>query len=278
MHRILIGVAVAVVVLAVGAIVTVAWLRPSDTKTTQPVAVAPAETTEVETEPVRRTRPAARPAAAPAESDEEPPAIGDAPPPDDMNPAAAGGENMDEKIKAILDTLTEDEQRALMRAMAGRMMRDRMEQRRYDLPSDRRLRVLERGRNEAIRLSDVQRDQLNALKENLKPKIDAAMSDIWQKQEQLRQQGMQLMSEGKRDEARTLFEQMNELRQQGEQAMAPIDEEYKVALSGILTPEQQEAVNSAETSDDGGRRRDFGGPPGGNFGGRRGGNAAGGGG
>jgi Spy/CpxP family protein refolding chaperone len=254
MHRILIGAAVGVVVLAAGAVGVVVWHRanrpPAPQGEVSQAAVAPAETPEPEPAPVapRRRRPSPQPqetpkspAAVPVATDTEATTVA---------PVAetASNPSLDEKINGILNSLTREEQEALMRAISQRAMQERAEQRRYELPSDRRLRVLERNRNAALRLSDVQRQQIDALKESLKPKIDAATSQLRQQQETLREQVGQLMSSGDREAARALFEQMGDLRRQSEQATAPIDEEYKTALSGILTPEQQEAVTAAEAS------------------------------
>ncbi|HOI55774.1 MAG TPA: Spy/CpxP family protein refolding chaperone [Phycisphaerae bacterium] len=275
MYRILIVAAVGVVVLAVGAVGVVVWHRAN--RTPAPVVgvgggtvVAPVEAPEPEPAPVapRRRRPSPQPQETSAASAMDA-AVADADAAAAAVAEASADPSLDEKINGILNSLTREEQEALMRAIGQRAMQERAAQRRYELPSDRRLRVLERNRNTALRLNDVQRQQIEALKESLKPKIDAATSPLRQQQETLLAQARELMSSGDRDAGRALFEQMGDLRRQMEQATAPIDEEYKAALSGILAPEQQDAVTAAETSGTDGQRWGGGRPGGDRRGGGR---------
>ena len=268
MHRILVGVAVVAVVLAVGAVVLVALHSTEEPETTP----KPPETTEVaepgapivltETPARKARRVATKDEAKAGEKDKVAAAAGGA-------PEVAAGEGTDGKVNRILADLNNEEQQALMRAMGRRMGEQRREQQRYDLPSDRRLRRLERSRDETLRLSDAQREQIEAVRSVMKPKIEAAMQGIWAKQEELQGQVSQLREEGKRDEIRAVFEQYGPLREQANELQAPLDEEYKTSLSAILSPEQTQALEQqggGESRDRGGRRR--GGIGGGNPGAR----------
>lgn len=256
MHRILVGVAVVAVVLAVGAVVLVALhgtekpkATPTPSETTE---VAEAEASIVPTEtPVRKPKRVAP---------KDKPKVGEK---DEVAAAAeavaevVAGKSTDDKVNRILADLNDEERRALMRAMGRRMGEQRREQRRYDLPSDRRLRRLERTRDETLRLSDAQREQIEALKGVMKPKIEAAMQGIWAKQEELRERASQLMEEGKREEARAVWQEYGPLREQTNEVQAPLDEEYKTSLSAILSPEQTQALEqqSSEPRDRRGMRR-----------------------
>jgi len=273
MHRILVGVAVVAVVLAIGAVVLVA-LGYMDNKSAD--TPKPTETAEVSEEQAliiteesvaEAPGPVARPKAKPKPKPE-------APEKTDVAAAlatAAADESPQDKANRILANLNDDEQRALMRAMGRRRMEQRRDRRRYELPSDRRLRSLERTRDEALRLSDAQREQIEALKDVMKPQIEAAMQEIWAKQEELRERASQLMEEGKREEARAVWQEFGPLREQANEIQAPLDEQYKTSLAGILSPEQVEVLERAPEPSSGDRRgMRFGGQDGrGGGGGRR---------
>ncbi len=268
MHRILVGVAVVAVVLAVGTVVLVALYSTGRSEATptppETTEVAESEALIVPTEtPVRKPKRVAP---------KDKPKVGEK---DEVAAAAeavaevVAGESPDGKVNRILADLNDEERRALMRAMGRRMGERRREQRRYDLPSDRRLRRLGRSRDETLRLSDAKRAQIEDLKGVMKPKIEAVMQEIWAKLDELRERAIQLMAEGKRDEARAVWQEFGPLREQTNEVQAPLDEEYKTSLSAILSPEQTQALQQqgGESRDRGGmgmRRGGFGrGGPGG---------------
>jgi len=256
MYRILVGVAVVAVVLAVGAVVLVALYS-----TERPEATPkPRETTEVAepAAPIVPTETLVRKPKRVAPKDK--PKVGEknrVAAAAEAAPEVAASESIDNKVNRILADLNDDEQRALMRAIGRRQMERRREQRRYDLPSDRRLRRLERSRDETLRLSDAQREQIEDLKSVMKPKIEAVMQEIWAKQDELRERASQLMEEGKREEARAVWQEFGPLRELSNEVQAPLDEEYKTSLSAILSPEQTQALQQqgSEPRDRRGMRR-----------------------
>jgi hypothetical protein len=275
MSRTLIIAVVAVVVLAVGAAVALVVSsggKPpiaTTTVTTDQNAATPADQEQTETKPsavTARTGPMAetKVAANPKPAKQE----------------TAVGDEKTAEVRQKVASMSEEERRLYERELGRRRMQDEMERRKYDLGSDRVLRRLDR--DEALRLSDAQWQQVNALRDGYKPKIDQAVGALYAQQSELMSQMGPMMGRGggneggNEEDRRAVFEKMNELRQQIEEAKAPIEAEYKAALSTILTAEQTAAIaqQQAENSENSGerpgrgnrgRRGDFGGPPGGGF-------------
>ena len=259
MPRFLVIIAVVAVSLAVGAVIAVAVVKmggePAQPPAETPRATVAAEPADEEPSvpiPAVTRRPKAPKPAVDATQPAEP---GDA--------AALEAPADDERVARFRDmvaNMSSDDRQLLMREIMRQRGREMAERRKYDLPSDRRLRRLERTRDDNLRLTDAQREQIDAIRDTYKPQLDAQLQDIWAQQAELREDAMALMSEGKRDEARALFEQMNELNQQADQLKAPLDEQYKAALASILTPEQTaEMAQERDTSGRRGGRRGAGG-------------------
>jgi len=277
MSRLLILVAVAAVSLALGVAITVAVVGTGErsanvpTEVARPPAPPPSSPVEEDTTsaPAAR-RPRRAPASETAETAEAPDAGKTEAPAE--SEVAALPDDAQAALREMVANMTDEERQIVQRELMRRRGQEMMERRKYDLPSDRRLRRLEWTRDEALRLTEAQQLQINALRETYKPQLDTLLADIWQQQAELRDQAIALMGEGQRDEVRGVWNQINELNQQAEQIKAPLDEQYQSSLAAILTPEQVEAM--AQQPDRGSgdrrpRRRPFGGGPGGgNPGGR----------
>lgn len=280
MHRPLIFAAVAAVSLALGAVVAIAVMNATREPHPPPpgppaptVAEVPAEEAEVEMPmPLPTPRPSRRVTVRPGQ--EVGKAAGEA--------AAAEGaagetetggvtEDRGAEMRQLLESMSDDDRRALIREFFRMQGQQRMEQRRYEMPSDRRLRRLERTRDENLRLTDAQQQQISSIRESYKPQLDTLLGDIWVKQADLREQAMEIMqSGGSREDAQGIWDQVRQLGEQADQIKAPLEAEYQTAVSSLLTPAQLE-VFQQENTDRGGRgdRRRPGG--GFDFGGRRGG-------
>ncbi len=156
-----------------------------------------------------------------------------------------------ERMEAQLANMSDDERQALREVInrqerEARQARDAerranwAETRRYGMASDFRLRMLQR--NPDLRLSDTQQQQVETLREAMRPKTDAAMAQIWTQSEQLRQQ-MQTLSAQGMDTADTAT-QMRALREQEQEIRQKLDAEYKQSLSAVLSAEQLQALDN----------------------------------
>jgi len=275
MSRTLIVAVIAVVVLAVGAAVALGVNsgREPPVVATVPADPAPESSPATPAEslpkmqvPERRVNPSA---SAPATVSKP-------------TPEASGtAEDLEAAAKQDVASMSEEKRRAYERALAARRMQEMQERRKYELGSDRSLRRLDRDEN--LRLSEAQWQQINALRDSYKPKIDQAVGALYAQQAELMSQMGPMMGRGgggneggNEEDRRAVFEQMRQLGQQIQEAKAPIEAEYKAALSTILTAEQTAALAQQETEENNnpgerpgrgnrGRRGDFGGQPGGGF-------------
>ena len=257
MHRILLGGVLAVVVLTVGGVVVVAVLNGRDAETPTPSTAAQpssaiAETPEIE-EPELPELP--EPVAAPpAEAETKVSAAATASQPD---ASAEESDDVRQRMATLLDTLTDEERGALVREHMRRRRAAWIERRKYALPTDRKLRGLDRL-DDALKLSEVQRAQIEALQATFKPQIEMALQDVWARQSELRQRMRDLWEAGQREEAGALREQFSSLREESGEIKAELDTKYTESLVGILSAEQIEAMTTMPESSGRGRggRRD----------------------
>jgi len=272
MPRFLILVAVAAVSLAVGAVIAIAVVGTGGKSAPPPAEIArpaPAVTSPDDgddTTPALVTRRPKRTPSTETTETKEGPTTPEASAPAGQQADAPAGDDRAE-LRQMVASMTDEERQTLMRELMRRRGEERMERRKYDLPSDRRLGRLTRTRDETLRLTEAQQLQINTLRETYKPQLDTLLADVWQQQAELRSQAMELMGQGNRDEARALFEQMRELGDQAEQIKAPLEQQYQASLAAILTSEQTEAMAQQSDRrgprDRGPGRRSFGGRPGG---------------
>ena len=240
MHRILLGGVIAVVVLAVGAVVAVV-LNGRDTETPMPStaaqpASAMAEKPEVDepdfpelSEPVTAPPAEAEPKVSAAATTSQPDA------------ATEEGGDVRQRMATLLDSLTDEERQALVREHMRRRRDAWIERRKYSLPTDGKLRRLDRL-DDALKLSEVQRAQIEAAQATFKPQIEMALQDIWAQQSDLRQRMRDLWEAGQREEAGALREQASSLREESGEIKAELDAKYTESLAGILSAEQIEAM------------------------------------
>jgi len=250
MHKIIIALAVVVAVLAVGVVVAVTYMGGGagggKVSVAQPAVTEPGPAVESSAAaPVAKAAPS--PAAKPAAKPTAPAAKLEAAAGDSSAQNDDSSPEVKARIAALLDGLSPAEQSELMRQMREREAQRMRERARYALPSQFRLQALNRRRDGALKLSEYQQQQVDAIAESMKPKMDAALGPIWQKQDQLRQRAEALNQAGRASEAEPLQQEMRDLRQQTETVRNSLDQEYRQLLAGVLTPEQTQALDSSET-------------------------------
>ena len=249
MYRLMIALAVGIAIVAVGAaVVTIVASR--DKPADEPQVAAAPESPPREAAPA----PATEPAAAPVRRVPQEPA----PAPVEENPAAdesaeaaqpadeAGSAPAKERIAALLSSLGPDEQRELQRQLMQRRMNEFRERSKYMLPSDNKLRALRWYKNGQFRLNEAQEQRASELAEVLRPQIDAALQGVWQREEELRNQAIALSRDGRVEDARPLFTELQELQKQIGEVKEGIDQQYQQLLTSVLTPEQIEALGSED--------------------------------
>lgn len=245
MPRVLIGLVVAVVVVAVGAIVVLAMrdgepsspaAPSSSVQSAAPVsqddgaAESPSPVAEAaaQTRPVEPAKPAAVAPTAP-------------------NPEAAPATEVaavDAKVARVLDSLSDEEVQALTRELGRRQMRKWQDQVKYQLPSSMKLYGLQWHNRGAYKIDEAQRVRITQIEESLKPRLDASLQTYWDQETALREQMMTAQSSGRSDDLRPLYEQMQQVQQQISTVKTDLDKEYRELLRGVLTPEQMEYLES----------------------------------
>lgn len=253
MYRMLLGLVVVVVVVAVGAVAAVWFMSGRDDIAHSPSVPAesqvPAEPHPVVAAddsppdmplPVVEMKPkVVEPKA--AEPSEPEPAVAEEPP--FVEP---GGEDVSARVSAILDSLTEEEQHALMREMGRRRMERWREEQKYRLPVDNRLTMLRWHRQGAVKLSEGQEQQVEQLRETMKPRIDAALEPYWAQEEELRRQVTSLYQEGRAEEAKVISQDLIAVSKQIHEAKESLNEQYRQLLAGVLTAEQAEVLDQQQ--------------------------------
>jgi len=264
MYRVLIALAVVVVAVALVGAVSVVIFRPG---AAEPDDARP-DVTQAESrsqpsagsEPPPKSRPpVARDPQKPRAAVDEPAGESDGPPPEAVAPAAEPEVDIAEadtrtRISALLDGLSKEEQEELNRQLRDRRMRQWREQQKYALPSEDWLRVLRYRRDGALKLNEVQQQQIDEFREIMKPKIDAALQGIWAQEADLRNQARTMAEAGQSQEAIAVQQQLGELRRQTAEAKRQVDEEFQAMLQGILTPDQTAEINRMMQRTRGNRR------------------------
>lgn len=254
MQRMLITIAVAVTVLAVGAVMAVTIMNRDN----QPAATTADEqpggpgtarrAANTPTEPVADTRGAgaAKVDTAKSPGDQTVDTATKPTEPVDETKATEVGDNEDVKarIATLVNSLSEEEERELLRQLGQRRAEKWMETQKYSLPTDFRLRGLRWQNKGQLKLSDAQQQQVTQFGEVMKPRIEAALQNVWAREAELREQANTLREEGREDEMRAVFEQLGELNRQSNDIKQELDTEFRAMLGQILTAEQMEVINS----------------------------------
>ena len=148
--------------------------------------------------------------------------------------------------RALVDSLSSEQDKQLQQAILRKQIIEHRQQSRYQLAADTDLEFLStRGHP----LTEVQEQQVSALKEAIKPQIDAAIGDLWDRREELcrTMDGMYLDRKPSPDELYRDFmplqNQENRLQVQIREAKAALNSGYMASIRAILTPEQIKVLN-----------------------------------
>jgi hypothetical protein len=151
--------------------------------------------------------------------------------------------------QALVAGLSAEQAKKLGKVFLNRRLVDIRKQNSYLLPTDHRLSMLAQTQGGRPALSEAQKQQLQQLQELYKPRIDAAISDILRRDEEVRrridQKAEELGPEGQAehaDELRALQQEWARVRQEMREAKAPIDAEYEAAVKSFMTVEQNQAL------------------------------------
>lgn len=243
MHRVLVGLAIAVGVLAIGAVVAVAVLSHRDARDLSGEMPAAADIEKSvggiavplpgaeEAPPVP---PEARPVAVPIES----------PPADAPREPVDAGDDTAERVATIIESLSDEQEQALLQELQQRRMRRWRDAQKYRLPSGQRLYALQWYQGGKHKLNETQKARIKQFDEILRPKTETALQEMWNQEADLRQGIRDLNADGRREEARGLSQDLQPLRRDIRDAKNALDVEYKEMLRQVLTTEQMEYVES----------------------------------
>jgi hypothetical protein len=250
----MVTVAVVVVLVAVVVVAALSITRGSATKpagqqgvtTSGPAeqqAVAPAgPVVATRLAPAKRAEPTAEPAQATESEKVQPQPI-------DASQTADAATTDPE---AIVKSLTLDQEQKLYQLLAKRQMERMQREMKYQLPSQWKLQMLAYQRGGELKLSDSQQKQVDAIKEGLKPRMDALLADNWARMDELNNQLRAAWGGAKTPEERTaarqqteeLYKELNQLREAADQVKRQLDQEFAASLRGVLTAEQNQAIDS----------------------------------
>lgn len=160
----------------------------------------------------------------------------------------AENDELRQRVSAMVDQLSDEERRAMSSELRRRQMEAFRQATRTGLSSDMQLLAI--SRRPGMELSAEQQARIEELRNNMQPKVEAALAGIRSQREQIESQ-MRSMGEQGLDTSQ-LRTQWRELRQRENEISQQLDVEYKASLSTVLSAEQLEAMNSMPTW--GGRR------------------------
>lgn len=153
-----------------------------------------------------------------------------------------------QRISAMVDQLSDEERRAMSSELRRRQMEAFRQATRTGLSSDMQLLAI--TRRPGMELSAEQQARIEELRNNMQPKVEAALAGIRSQREQIESQMRSMREQGL--DTSQLRTQWRELRQRENEISQQLDVEYKASLSTVLSAEQLEAMNSMPTW--GGRR------------------------
>lgn len=248
MHRKLLVIATVVLVLAVGSVGLVAYqqLRP-DNKGHQQQADAPQPG-----EPDPQQEPQVDPApVVPARKVEMPPPDLVEEGPTELAEMMAFEEELEaeapeetkDRIRQLLASLTPEEKKELSNQLMRERRRKHREQRRYYLRTQAALNSLRRQRDANMKLTDLQQEQIKNVLESMKPRMKMSLADNWTREDELRKQMGELHRQGRRDEVGPLNQELQALQRGTGEFKKRFDDEFRLQLQDILTPEQGQWLN-----------------------------------
>ncbi|NIA21092.1 MAG: hypothetical protein GWP05_03765 [Anaerolineaceae bacterium] len=245
MHRTLLVIVTVVLALAIGAVGLVVYDRlgsgngagqrqaqapqPNEPRQQEQPQVDPAPTVSVE-----ETKPASPGPAAETTAETAGEMIVE------EEPEEPAPEETKERVRQLLATLTPEERKELGRQLMRERRRRYRQRRRYGLPSQMTVNSLRWQRDANLKLTGLQQEQIKNVLEPMKPRIKSLLADNWAREDELRRQMGDLFRQNRRDEVPPLNEELQTLRRNTNEIKKQFDEEFKLQLQDILTPEQNE--------------------------------------
>ena len=158
-------------------------------------------------------------------------------------PEAEAPEETKDRIHQLLASLTPEEKKELNNQLMRERQRKHREQRRYNLRTQAFLNSLRWQRDANMKLTLLQQEQIKSVLESMKPRIKMSLADNWTREEELRKQMGELSRQGRRNEATPLNEELRTLQRGTGEVKKQFDDEFRLQLHDILTPEQNQWLN-----------------------------------
>lgn len=146
---------------------------------------------------------------------------------------------------AFVETLSDKQNSELYRLLQQKEYDRQRKEARYNLLTDTRLQFLGMT-NRKLAISDVQKQQVAAIKANYKPQIEELLADVWARQDDAnrRLQEAQKSLKSMQDQMsfyeknKDLYQEQWDLMQQAGEIAKPLDDQYLAEVRTVLTPEQ----------------------------------------
>jgi hypothetical protein len=155
----------------------------------------------------------------------------------------------DVDLAAVVDGLTPEQQDRLYGVVRKREHARRADETRYYLPGDTHLRMAD------LKLTETQQQEIAAIKNSLKPRMDAALAGVraqmedWGKRQQDLWNGAKKLEDQRQpqfqEQIKTMSQEYNELSKQMQQIQEPFDETYMKQVRGVLSAEQIATLDEA---------------------------------
>ena len=208
-------------------------LPPDGQRTSSPVDSLPS--------PAAPVAPPAEPAEASAPAAEKPDKA------DQAASEAAATAALD--LKALVANLTPEQEDKLYKAVRKREHARRADDAKYWLPADQQLLTAD------LKLSDTQQKQIQAIKNDLRPRMDVMLAGVRAQFEDWSRRQQELWKNAKTpedqrqaqfvDQIQTMSKEYMEINKLKEQITEPLDQEYLARVQAVLTPEQLKTLLEA---------------------------------
>ncbi|MBN2583915.1 MAG: hypothetical protein JXL80_12680 [Planctomycetes bacterium] len=242
MHRTVLAIAAVVVVLTgtVVGFVVYRHVGAMNRDTKPPTVASNTSDTPVETPEERpQPRPPVASANTPAPPAEVPPEeMAPEPAPTDPDPPDEASDDVKKRIGDLLATLSQDEKNEVLRQISQERRDKYREEYRYRLRTQAVVENLKWQRDEILRLTDLQSQQINGIIEPMRPRMKDSLAVLWTREGELRQEIAQLFRQGRREEIGPLNDELRDVLKETEEIKNQYNEELKLQLQDILTPEQ----------------------------------------
>jgi hypothetical protein len=131
-----------------------------------------------------------------------------------------------------------DEQRLKMRKLHMRRGRRRKENRKYALAVSPIVTRMVTAKDPAIRLTAEQADDVGQITEEMKPRTDEVLKEIWSEREALRKELHAIYEQGRSEHMEPARQRYSELAEQEKALREELNVEYCARLKSVLTEEQ----------------------------------------